>query len=846
MRSPLLLVFLMACNPTPPRPTAPLSVPGGAPVLDLDRLDFAASLPSGSDEVAFDGTFELGDLQAARGPVARRLGATLMAPLPFDPGPAGDRHAPPGMRVEVDGTELPYLMGRGAAGWRIHEGALLLVLDSVRRPERVLVHHPTLARRLARLEPVASGLAPASFVRHACSLGDETREGLLLPAPATLTWRLSPPEGAHLKTATAMVDDGLRGPPPRGARLVWEVVSEEGVIEVGQRDVPGTTLRFEPWELDLSAFAGQEITLRLRAEALDAGGRRPLPFVAHPVLVGVPRAEGPRRVVWIGLDTTRPDHLGLYGYARDTTPLLDAWSDTATVFEDAVAPAPRTRPSFRSALTGRRPLDAVGAPTVLATLDEAGFATAGIVANVHLTPRFGFSQGADRWLLDPSADASEQVDRALAWLQESSGRDSALFLHFMDPHLRYGAPGEDRDRFVTDPDPDLPDTFNKASVARWDRSGELTERRKAHIQALYDGEVRYLDRELGRLLAALDTLPGRTLVVLHSDHGEEFWEHGGFEHNHTLKPEVVDAALMVRTPDQPSGARVSAPVTLADLVPTVLEELGLPPLPTEGRSLSPLLDDPAARWPERDLGVAHLMYDTERWAVRSRGHTYVLHTGSGQEELYDRAADPGEHRDLVPTGASPAAWRASLAAAHGVDVGPGWRAEVVLAGEPITWALPRPARSAGVLDPEVFLPHRANQVWGESPAVRPADVAEVVLSEDGGTLTVTPGPVGRGTLWVRFDEPVPPGGTLASGGVSRELDGGGPRLGFPGLHRLDVREGTVLVPPVGEVERLAAVLGALDTLDPGTQTMLEDLGYLNGVREDPRGHSGGASPRDRR
>jgi arylsulfatase A-like enzyme len=813
-----LPLLLLACTPDP-APPPPLSTPGGTPVLDLSDRPAQVGLPPVQAVLDdLEGRFTLQDPKPATSARARRIGAGWSYALPFEARTDDTRFAPPGLTVTAEGEPLPWRLDpRSGPGWRLDDDALLLIWPEGPPPETLVLTHPDLARRLDRLSPTRAGLAPDAFVRHAITWEDDTREGLLMVAGTRVSWDVTLPEGARLSAAVARVPTGLReGRDPAPITLSVRPGAGEPTPLLEATPEPSG---FTPIEADLTAFAGQRLTL-----TATAGPGAPA-FLAHPRVVGDPTGVPPRRVLWIGLDTTRPDHLGLYGHDRPTSPHLDAWAGQATVFTDAVAPAPRTRPSFRSALTGRRPLPAVGAPTLLARLDQAGFATAGIVANIHLNPRFGFSDGADRWRLDPSADAEDQVDRALDWLEEHRHQDAALFLHFMDPHLRYDAPAPFRDRFVADPDPDLPPGFHRAQVLGWQRRGLLDARRRAHIEALHDGEVAYLDDQLGRLFQAVEALPGRTLVVVQSDHGEEFWEHDGFEHNHTLRPEVVDAVMVVRRPGQTTGHRVDVPATLADLLPTVLELLGLPADGVDGRSLLPWLDGTApADWPERPLGVGHLMYAPERWAVRFRGHTYELVTGTGEEHLFDRTADPGEHVDLVP-GPDLAPFRTALAHSHDLDVGPGWRVKVHLAGPPITLHLPAPALDARVLDPEVFRTYRANEVWGETPPVRPDDVATVALSEDRRTLRITPGPHARGTLIVRFDGPTAPAGRVGTAEETVPIQGG-PQAGVPGLHKLDVREGTVLVPPLGEAERLAAVLGTLDDVDDATRGLLQELGYL--------------------
>ena len=147
--------------------------------------------------------------------------------------------------------------------------------------------------------------------------------------------------------------------------------------------------------------------------------RRPALVLAAGLLVScrsVPaesETAGPRRVIVVGLDTVRADHMGFMGHSGGLTPELDAVAEDGVVFERAWAPAPRTRPSFRSATTGRWPIPGRTAPTLGALLGARGFQTAGFVANVQLSAELGFAEGFDTWVLDNMATADAQVDAAL-------------------------------------------------------------------------------------------------------------------------------------------------------------------------------------------------------------------------------------------------------------------------------------------------------------------------------------------------------------------------------------------------------------------------------------------------
>jgi len=834
-----VLAALLSCTGiTPPEPPTPLDVPGGTPVLDLTSTPATWTLPPAPDASVAGGeedTWTLTRFVRASGRIARRHDLRLAVDLPFETGPEAESVPPRDLVVVVDGQALPWLRGRSGAGggWRIARGQLQFTAE--RPPQQVVLHYPGIRRLRERLDPHRAGLPPDRYAAHSLTLGPDTREGLLLPPGTMAAWDLTLPAGARLEAAAGMVEDRL--PTTEApASLVVEVVpaGADAPTELTRVQVPATSSEWLDVHADLSSWAGQQVRLQVRSEGASAPGD--VPLLAHPHVVGAPQGPPPRRVVWIGLDTTRRDRLGLYGYERPTSPNLDAWAQHATVFDDAVTPAPRTRPSFRSALTGRRPLDAVGSPVLLDLLDDAGFRTAGVVANVHLNRRFGFTAGAERWVLDPPARANHQVDRALGWLQAHQHQDAALFLHIMDPHLPYIPPVEQRKQFVRDPVPELrAGRFNRSRVLGWMQDGSLDERRKQAISDLYDAEVAFTDQELGRLFQGLQALPGRTLVVIHSDHGEELWDHGGFEHNHTLKPELHDAVMLVRTPDQQQGQRTSVPVELADLLPTVLDLLGVTPAPTDGRSLRPLLEGQDLPPVPRDLG--HLMYDRERWAVRTQDHTYVLWTGSGREELFHRPTDPYEHDNLIDS-ADPellTRLRALLAQVHGAQVGPGWRIPVTLGPQPLVLELPSPARDAGILDPERAREHRANQAWGERPPVTPDDVGTVALSDDRRTLTVTPGPHARGIVWVRFEAPTRASGAARTGQATVELQPEIP-LVLPGAPALRVLPGTLILPPPDEAARMRALSGDLDQVDATESAILQHLGYL---RDDPDSDSDG-------
>jgi arylsulfatase A-like enzyme len=765
---------------------------------------------------------------------AQRALKVLRAPLPFPVETDAQTFRPEGMLLTIDDAPVPF--GRGPAPqarrstWRINGKFFVLSHPELPAAGTVKVRYQGVEDDLVRHDPAKSKLEPEQFVRHSVTISGETRHGLMLVAPTRGEWTVTVPERSPKFEAWLALERAPVDRPKSDGTNVVLTVSVDGRETVLDRQTL-TDFRepFRRWEVDLSAHAGKQVVLALVSEPKGTA-TFDWAFVGSPTIWGAPDGEV-RRVVVVAVDTTRQDDLSFYGNPRPTTPEIDAWIGTGVAFDHTWATAPRTRPSFRSSTTGRLPLDLVGQTNISEVFTANGFATGGFVANVHLQPRFDFDDGFDVWKFDGAADAAVQVDRALGWLEDTRQVDSFLFLHLMDPHMAYDAPGEFRERFLSDPDPDLPVKVKRSEVLGMMKAGTLDDRKKAHLRALHDGELAYTSHELGRLFDAIDRMPGRSLVVLYSDHGEEFWEHGGFEHNHSLYDELTRTVFALRPRGGMSqGVRVPAPVTLMDLAPTLYDLFGFADAPgSHGRTLVPLLagggSTPA--WPDRALPVGYLQYSHERWGVVWNDHKYVLHTGTGREELYDLVNDPREQEDLS-TLRDLAPYRVRVNEAHGVPVGPGWRVRLTLepGAPPLTLELPAPALAADVLDPESVVEHRANVEWGELPRRLPDDIGAVTLSSDNRTVTFTPGPDPDGILYVLFEAPVEPdGAALRLGDEALALeDAKRGRLWRAGERSVLLEPGILVVPPESEAARMGIGPQAAGPADD--MQMLQQLGYV--------------------
>jgi arylsulfatase A-like enzyme len=378
----------------------------------------------------------------------------------------------------------------------------------------------------------------------------------------------------------------------------------------------------------------------------------------------------PHNVVWFVVDTLRADHLGLYGYARDTSPFLDRFAkERGVVFDAARATAPWTKPSVASLLTGLDPrhhqvtlhhhrlhssLDSL--PEVLAA---RGFQTAAVQSNILLASPFGYGQGFDTYDEDALAahdtSTGEQVHaEAVRWLREERdpSRPFFLYVHHYEPHFDYLRAG---DAFADAPY-EGPLKGGEAMDELIAATPLLTDADVEFLRARYDAEIRYQDELFERFVAELDALglARDTLLVFTADHGEEFREHGRLSHQHTLFDELLRVPLVLALPGDPHpGRRVRTPVSLVDVGRTTLDLLGIDDRSFPGRSLRPLFAGEPARGPEPTVLAqtetlpAGATEPLALEAVVSGGWKLVRDPRAGTRALYGLSADPGELVDLA-------------------------------------------------------------------------------------------------------------------------------------------------------------------------------------------------------
>lgn len=315
-----------------------------------------------------------------------------------------------------------------------------------------------------------------------------------------------------------------------------------------------------------------------------------------------------RGYILISIDTLRADRVGAYGYARDTTPFLDRLAARGTLFERAIAQFPSTLPSHLSILTGLYPREhgvvppvhvlAPEIPTVPELFRAAGFRTAGFTEGGYMKGYFGFARGFEVWR-DDDTTAETDVERTFAAGLEflrGVGKEERflLFLHTYAVHDPYDPPARFRELYWRGPPPEdaFPPTGPELAAVN-ERGLAPSPEVVAYLSALYDGSVRYVDAQVESLFAELERtgLLAESTVILFSDHGEEFLEHGKLAHTQTYH-ELLHIPLLLLHPAQKAPLRLGALVEGIDLAPTLLDLADLSGPPMSGRSLVPLLRQP--------------------------------------------------------------------------------------------------------------------------------------------------------------------------------------------------------------------------------------------------------------
>lgn len=388
-------------------------------------------------------------------------------------------------------------------------------------------------------------------------------------------------------------------------------------------------------------------------------------------------------VVLISMDTVRADHLGVYGHERATSPNVDRFAERATLFENAISQSAWTLPAHGSIMTGLYPrrlgVDHYPAkralPKVRMLAEEfhaAGYATGAFTGGGFVDSHFGFARGFDVYASD-GRRFEHNIEEAISWLKQHQQRRFFLFLHGYDAHRPYFSRPEDKEAVGLGGERPVERRGYCVKVRR-DKPDDLDV-----VVQYYDASIRHGDRSVGQFLNALTALglADRTVVLITSDHGEEFYEHGNCDHVRFLYREVVNVPLLLRVPGHEAPAK-----RISDVVPasisigrTLLEVVGIDSSDFPGASLVPLL-----RGEPSPFRTVYSETDSIPGALGSRGATIAMTTSKqklisyleeGTDEGYDVVKDRAEQHVLPESHpvyqqrSTLRAWQQSLVATDG-------------------------------------------------------------------------------------------------------------------------------------------------------------------------------------
>ena len=383
------------------------------------------------------------------------------------------------------------------------------------------------------------------------------------------------------------------------------------------------------------------------------------------------RTEEQINVLLILTDTVRADHLSCYGYHRNTTPHIDSLAAAGTIAELCQGQASWTLPAMTTIMSavstvvhgaGRTSTGFHGispdVPWLPLSFNREGYRTAAFFNVMFMNADFGFHRGFQHFDCQGVASgnslrkAGPTVDDFLAWL-DTGNQDKPFFaaVHFYDPHIPYRAP-EPFLSMYTDPDynGEYGDSWGEGITEMMDvNSGETVPSSSDmhNLIALYDGELTYMDSEIGRMLSELRSrgLAENTLIILVGDHGEEFLEHGGIEHGRTLYQETTHVPLIMAGPGFNGGRVISQSVAQLDIAGTIASVTGV-----EFTTMEPSLNLTGIINPAREIPASGVLWRPEGNLVSivSNNNKLIWSVEDDSLEAYNLAADPLEQELVTP------------------------------------------------------------------------------------------------------------------------------------------------------------------------------------------------------
>jgi arylsulfatase A-like enzyme len=512
------------------------------------------------------------------------------------------------------------------------------------------------------------------------------RESIVSRSPEVIRFPLELAAGARFDVAFGTVDDHA---------VTFRVEVDGRTLA---RQTVTTPYRWEERTFDLAAVARRAVTLSLSLESESEGaiGVWGTPVVRQTA--SEPRVGRPRGVIVLWADTLRRDHLDAYGYERETAPALRRMAEEGALFRRNISQATWTKVSTPSLLTSLYPSThgvkdfsdflPASATTLAEVYREAGYATVSFASNLFTGQFTNLHQGFEELHEDgslreigSSKTSREYVDRFTRWLGRHRDVPFLAFVHLYDPHDPFEprrpyaslwANPETKEKHeeelakvrkvIEDP---LGKAFGMPSRAELEEAGIDADAYVSYDKDWYDGSIRGMDAELGRIFERLRELEidRDVLVVFAGDHGEEFLDHGRTFHGQSVHGELTNVPLILRWPSGiPAGGSIEETTQTIDVMPTLLELSGIePPAGIQGQSFAALLKGggrdfrarPAISEKARTSSGAGAPWprDTESYAIVDGSfklvHNRIRSDGTTEFELFDVDQDPGEQTNVA-------------------------------------------------------------------------------------------------------------------------------------------------------------------------------------------------------
>jgi arylsulfatase A-like enzyme len=560
--------------------------------------------------------------------------------------------------------------------------------DFVLDTERFRKKYPSIHEIADQYPLLDSGIGENPFLlKKKLKIGLVEINTLLAPPRSIYRFTLKIPEHGILEFTYGIRRDGEFAQKREGNRITEFSISlnsEGKTSEIFKNTLslnPDESLAFDYKKIDLSNYEGKKVVISF----ITRGSEKALACWFNPVVYSP--QQNTKNVILISLDTLRPDHLGCYGYPRDTSPSIDSLSRESALFQNTFATSPWTLPSHVSMLTSLNcinhqvyHIDQTMDPSLLTLADifrTKDYFTCAITGGGYVSGLYGFSKGFDSYhvrgaILEKNA-AEIGCHYALEWIERHKDRNFFLFLHTYQIHTPYDSPAPFNSLFLKEVSTLTQIDMGHLRFNHENRYRQAAADLRQNIIDVYDGEIRYTDEFLIKpLLESLKKLGlyDNTMIILTSDHGEEFYEHGSWEHTNSVYNETIKIPLIIKFfNSEHEGKEITKYARIIDIMPTILDALDirLPEQHLDGESLFALLSGEEQEKRER-IFISELAPNVmqrhvpKKVAINRDKHKLILNKDFKPEDLayffspppeiepmqvFDLEADPNELENKV-------------------------------------------------------------------------------------------------------------------------------------------------------------------------------------------------------